>query len=76
MWCGNLGNGEKPSGETERLISRRLFCRSCAFSGGWPHLEKAFVVYFGEERDPLSKTTEAIGLRELSNLIAPDLDGE
>ena len=36
---GNLGNGEKPSGETERLISRRLFCRFCAFSGGWHHQE-------------------------------------
>ena len=31
---GNSGNGEKPSGETERLISRRLFCRFCVFSGG------------------------------------------
>ena len=36
-WCGNLGNGGKPSGETERLISRRLFCRFCVFSVGWHH---------------------------------------
>lgn len=31
--------------------------------------EKAFVVYSGDERFPLSETTEAIGLRELSTLL-------
>lgn len=33
-------------------------------------VEKAFVVYSGEERFPLSKTTEAIGLRELAALLS------
>lgn len=32
--------------------------------------EKAFVVYSGEERFPLSETTEAISLRELSMLLS------
>lgn len=32
--------------------------------------ERAFVVYSGDERFPLSKSTEAIGLRDLSTLIA------
>lgn len=33
------------------------------------NVEKAFVVYSGEERYPLSETTEAISLRELSRLL-------
>jgi len=32
--------------------------------------ERAFVVYSGDERFPLSATTEAIGLRELSMLLS------
>jgi len=32
--------------------------------------EKAFVVYSGEERFPLSETTEAISLRELSMILS------
>jgi uncharacterized protein len=32
--------------------------------------ERAFVVYSGDERFPLSESTEAIGLRELSTLLA------
>lgn len=34
------------------------------------HAEKAFVVYSGDERFPLSESTEAISLRDLSALLA------
>lgn len=35
--------------------------------------EKAFVVYSGEERYPLSENTEAISLRELAAMLSAHL---